>query len=149
MRYWKQNIVRSVVMSQSRSHKEIESYLQALVIKHGKKWFERIQEGQLISVEAKTNPGPHESIAKWVDMNCLELILLDYQLLSGDSDIFTENHVRDRSKIGSQKKMGFPSSLPSLTLDNIFNKSSTSAFKYVNGLDSITDFSNDLSQLLL
>mmetsp|Transcript_31120 Transcript_31120/g.34824 ORF Transcript_31120/g.34824 Transcript_31120/m.34824 type:complete len:763 (-) Transcript_31120:523-2811(-) len=123
--------------------------LHSLEIKHGEKWFERIQEGQLISVEAKTNPGPRESIAKWVDMNCLELILLDYQLLWGDSDTFTENHLRNRSKISSQKKMGFPSSLPYLTLDNIFNKSSTSAFKYVNDLDSITDFSNDLSQLLL
>lgn len=122
--------------------------LQSLGIKQGEKLFEKIQEGQLISVEAKTNPGPRESIAKWVDMNCLELILLDYQLLSGDSHTFTENPVRG-SKITPQKKMELPSSLPILTLDSVFNKTSTSAFKYVNDLDSITDFSNNLSQLLL
>ena len=128
-----------------------KALLKSLGSKQGENLIERIQEGQLFFIEAKTNPGQRESITKWVDNNCLELSLLDCQLLSGDDSgtILKENPVDSNSEISQRKKMGLSASSPTLTLDDVFNKSSISVFKYVDDLDSIADFSNDISQLIL
>jgi hypothetical protein len=127
-----------------------KALLKSLGSKQGENLIERIQEGQLFFIEAKTNPGQRESIEKWVDNNCLELSLLDCQLLSGDDSgtILEENPVDSNSEISKRKKMGLSASSPTLTLDDVFNKSSTSVIKYVDDLDSIADFSNDISQIL-
>ena len=120
-------------------------FLQSLGAKPGERMIELIQEGQLLQIEAKTNPGQRESIEKWVDDDCLELVVMDCQLLSPDLGVGKDGHAENGQKSG-KKKSGNSSPLPTLTLDNIFDK--YASIKFVNDLDSIREFSNDVSRFL-
>ena len=125
-----------------------KALLQSLGTKQGEELIKRLQEGQLLQIEARTNSGQRECVQKWVDMNCLELILTDCQLLSPDlGTVLDQPDDRDDSRAGKKKKIGSSSSaLPILALDDIFNKSIP--VKFVDDLDSVSGFSNDVSKLL-
>jgi len=120
--------------------------LQSLGTKEGERLIETIQEGQLLQIEAKTNPGQRESIENWVDKNCLELTMMDCQFLSPDLRVGNDQHNDNGTKSGKKKKIGTYSSLPTLALDDIFDKSVS--VKFVNNFDSVSDFSNDVSKVL-
>lgn len=120
-------------------------FLQSLGAKQGERMIELIEEGQLLQIEAKTNPGQRESIEKWVDDDCLELVMMDCQLLSPDLGVGKGDNVENGEKSG-KKKSEKSSPLPSLTLDNIFDK--YASIKFVNDLESILEFSNDVSRVL-
>lgn len=121
-------------------------FLQNVGTKQGERLIETFQTGQLLQIEAKTNPGQRESIQKWVDDNCLELTLIDCQLLSPSLGAVEDHHSDSGPKSGKKKKIGTYSSLPTLGLDNIFDK--YASIKFVDNLDSISDFSNDISKVL-
>ena len=125
-------------------------FLQSLGTKQGEKLIKTFQAGQLLQIEAKTNPGQRESIQRWVDDNCLELTLIDCQLLSPSlgavDDRDSDSDIDNDPKSGKKKKIGTSSSLPTLGLDNIFDK--YASIKFVDNLDSVSDFSNDISKVL-
>lgn len=117
-------------------------FLQSFGTKQGVRLIETMQEGQLLQIEAKTNPGQRESIEKWVDEKCLELTMIDCQLLSPRND-----HRNDSDpKLVEQKKKKTYSSLPTLALDNIFDK--YASIKFVDNIDFVLQFSNDVSKVL-
>lgn len=122
-------------------------FLQSLGTKQGGKLIETFQTGQLLQIEAKTNPGQRESIQRWVDDNCLELTLIDCQLLSPSLGAVEDRDSDSGPKSGKKKKkIGTSSSLPTLGLDNIFDK--YASIKFVDNSDSVSDFSNDISKVL-
>ena len=122
-------------------------FLQSFGTKQGEKMIETIQEGQLLLIEAKTNPGQRESLEKWVNDSCLEVVVMNCQHLSPNVGVSERDKDGDRdSKSGKTKNAEAPSSLPTLSLDNIFDEHAS--IKLVNDLDSITEFSDDVSKLL-
>ena len=121
-------------------------FLQSLGTKQGEKMVDAIQEGQLLQIKAKTNPGQRESIEKWVDDNCLELILMDCQILSSNLKIIEDHHGSGGPKSGIKKKTEISLSLPTLSFGNIFDN--CASIKFVNDLDSIIEFSNDVSRVI-
>jgi hypothetical protein len=120
--------------------------LQSLGTKQGERFIETIQKGQLLQIEAKTNPGQRQSIENWVDNRCLELTLMDCQLLSPDLGASKDHPSDSGGKSGKKKKIETDSSLPTLALDNIFDKYASTEF--VDNLDSVSDFSNDVFKIL-
>jgi len=100
----------------------------------------------LPQIEAKTNPGQRESIENWVDNRCLELTLMDCQLLSPDLGASKDYRSDSGGKSEKKKKLETDPSLPTLALDNIFDK--YASIEFVDNLDSVSDFSNDVFKIL-
>ncbi len=120
-------------------------FLQSLGAKQGERMIESIQEGQLLHIEAKTNPGQRDSIEKWVEGGCLELVMIDCQPLSPDVDVCKQRDDDTGLKSG-KKRSETSSSLPTISLENIFDK--YASIKLVNDLDSIAEFSIDAARVL-
>jgi hypothetical protein len=97
-----------------------------------------MEEGQVIQIEAKTNPGQRESLQKWIDSQTLELIVTNCHLL-----------YQNGSNIGNltEQQNHVSPNLPSLSLDNIFIESSVS-IELVDSIEAVQRFSNDMKQQL-
>jgi len=127
-------------------------FLQSYGTKQGEALIEQIQEGALVQIEAKTNPGQRESMEKWVDTNCLELTLIDCQLLSYAGSIVSNGDCSDGgvgSKGGKKtKKVGSSSNLPVLALGDVYEDTDKASIEFVNDADSVSEFSGDVAKLL-
>ncbi|VEU38457.1 unnamed protein product [Pseudo-nitzschia multistriata] len=122
-------------------------FLQSYGTKLGEALIEEVQEGQLVQIEAKTNPGQRESIEKWIDTNCLELVPMNCQLLSCGSRSYGDSFDKGGLQTGRKpKKTGSSSSLPTLTLSDIYQ--GNSSIKFVDDARSISEFSSDIAKLL-
>ena len=89
--------------------------------KGGEAFLEGMEEGQIIQIEAKTNPGQRESLQKWIDTQTLELVVTNCRLLyyqDGGSNI--------ANLTADQQQNPVSPNLPSLSLDNLFYESSVS-----------------------
>eukprot|EP00535_Pseudo-nitzschia_heimii_P011829 CAMPEP_0197199244 /NCGR_PEP_ID=MMETSP1423-20130617/33785_1 /TAXON_ID=476441 /ORGANISM="Pseudo-nitzschia heimii, Strain UNC1101" /LENGTH=551 /DNA_ID=CAMNT_0042653099 /DNA_START=349 /DNA_END=2004 /DNA_ORIENTATION=+ len=121
-------------------------FLQTIGTKQGERVIKSIQEGQLLQIEAKTNPGQRDSIEKWVDGNCLELTIMECNLLTLISEPVKDRDDSRNSNLGKSKKIETYSSLPTLTVEKVFDK--PMSIKFVDNLNSILEFGNDVSKVI-
>ena len=121
-------------------------FLQSIGTRQGERLIETIQEGQLLQIEAKTNPGQRESIEKWVDENCLELTIMECNLLTPNLEAAKDRDNSMSSNSGKRKKIETHSSLPTLTLETLFDK--PVSINYVDNFNSILEFGKDVSKVV-
>lgn len=114
-----------------------------------------IEEGQLIQINGRTNPGRRESLSRWVDMQCLDLDVIDCQLIEevGNKTPLEGNNPSNDGGIVDTVKDTRRSSAPtstshvlSLTLHDVFNctNGKLPEIIVVNTFDTIASFSSDM-----
>jgi hypothetical protein len=120
---------------------------QRLGTSQGEALIENLQTGQMIQIEAQTNPGQRESLRKWVECSSLDLVLMDCEFLysNKDSSIRLGSNMNTKQRVNGSGTIS--GTLPSLSLDNLFNESIS--IHLVDDLDSIIEFSDIVSKELL
>jgi 3'-5' exonuclease len=100
-----------------------------------------LQEGQWIHIDARTNPTDRASLQKWVDDQCLDMLVVRYQILHNRLDDTSKEQQGDITNTS-----GDSSSSASLSLDNLNNN--TISVNIVDDFDSLAMFEMDLLRQL-
>ena len=109
--------------------------------KQGEILIQSIKEGQLIQVEARTDVGDRQSLRKWTDHRCLDLIVSSCQILQRN-DMNNDIASIKESLDGSNST----SSSSDLSLHALFSECPT--INIVDDLESLDKFASDVIQQL-
>jgi prolyl-tRNA editing enzyme YbaK/EbsC (Cys-tRNA(Pro) deacylase) len=124
-----------------------KALIQKLGTTQGEAAIDRLQEGVVIQVEARTNVGNRDALANWVKDGTMDLMVTDYQIFTSDGTVDETASLSASSnphKNQPKSHVAVPI-LPVLTLDDIFNVSVS--VEVVDNMQSLERFARDFETL--
>lgn len=124
-----------------------KALIQTLGTTQGEAAIDRLREGVVIQVEARTNVGNRDALVNWVNDRRMDLMVTNYQVFTNEGTIDEDARATlstDPHKNQPKSHMAVPI-LPVLTLKDLFNVAVSVAV--VDNMDSVENFLKDFEVL--